>query len=280
MNIFKIKTALQDRLAKCKKQHKTIGFVPTMGALHEGHLSLVRKSKEENNITVVSIFINPTQFDNKKDLEKYPKTFENDRKLLESAGCDIVYFPSIKDVYDGDIVVEKFDFNGLEFQMEGKHRKGHFDGVGTIVKKLFKITEPNRAYFGEKDFQQLQIVKQLVSQEKISVTIKGEPILREKDGLAMSSRNARLTKELREIAPLLYKTLQEVKRRFPREPIENLNQWVQEVFNKEPLLQLEYFCIADEGSLQTAQKKEGNKKYRAFIAVFAGDIRLIDNISL
>ncbi|PQJ21702.1 pantoate--beta-alanine ligase [Tenacibaculum sp. SG-28] len=280
MDIFKTKTALRATLTKYKKEHKTIGFVPTMGALHDGHLSLVRKSKEENDITVVSIFVNPTQFDNKKDLEKYPKTFNKDCNLLESVGCDILYYPTTQDIYEGELAAEKFSFNGLEFQMEGKHREGHFDGVGTIVKKLFKITEPNKAYFGRKRFQQLQIVKQLVNQEKIPVTIKGQPILREKDGLAMSSRNARLTREHREIAPLIYKTLQEVQQRFPYETIQNLNQWVQEVFEKEPLLQLEYFCIADTSNLQTVQKKELHQKYRAFIAVFAGDIRLIDNISL
>jgi pantoate--beta-alanine ligase len=159
MKIFNTKQEIKSYLTTQKEEHKTIGFVPTMGALHQGHLSLVKKAKKKNDIVVVSIFVNPTQFDKKEDLTNYPKTIENDTQLLESISCDVLFFPSVEEIYDHHILSEKFDFDGLEHQMEGKFRPGHFDGVGTIVKTLFKIVAPNKAYFGQKDFQQLQIIK-------------------------------------------------------------------------------------------------------------------------
>ncbi|WP_299156631.1 pantoate--beta-alanine ligase [uncultured Tenacibaculum sp.] len=280
MKIFKNKLELKDFLSKQKKEGKSIGFVPTMGALHEGHLSLVRKAKEKNDISVVSIFVNPTQFDNEEDLLKYPKTFDNDVKLLESVNCDVLFFPSVEEIYKDNIVSNNFNFDGLEHQMEGKFRDGHFDGVGTIVKALFEIVEPNIAYFGKKDFQQLQIIKKLVKKYKIPVKIKGCVIYREDDGLAMSSRNARLTKEHRKTAPFVYKTLKKAKKKFGIKNANELTEWVKKQFKKQVLLELEYFTIADEKTLETATVIESNKKYRAFIAVFAGEIRLIDNIRL
>lgn len=280
MKIFKNKSELKDFLSKQKGKGKSVGFVPTMGALHEGHLSLVRKAKDKNDISVVSIFVNPTQFDNKEDLLKYPKTFDNDVKLLESVSCNVLFFPSVEEIYDEKVVSEKFSFDGLEHQMEGKFRDGHFDGVGTIVKALFEIVEPTIAYFGKKDFQQLQIIKKLVKKYKIAVKIKGCDIYREDDGLAMSSRNARLTDEHREVAPFIYKTLKKAKKKFGIKNANELTEWVKKQFEKETLLELEYFTIADEKTLETVTIIESNKKYRAFIAVFAGDIRLIDNIKL
>ena len=280
MKIFKNKSELKDFLSKQKKEGKSIGFVPTMGALHEGHLSLVRKAKEKNDISVVSIFVNPTQFDNEEDLLKYPKTFDNDVKLLESVNCDVLLFPSVEEIYEDNIVSNSFNFDGLEHQMEGKFRDGHFDGVGTIVKALFEIVEPNVAYFGKKDFQQLQIIKKLVKKHKIPVKIKGCVIYREDDGLAMSSRNERLTKEHRKAAPFIYKTLKKAKKKFGIKNAKELTEWVKKQFKKQELLELEYFTIADEKTLETATVIESNKKYRAFIAVFAGEIRLIDNIRL
>ncbi|MCL7762235.1 pantoate--beta-alanine ligase [Polaribacter sp. Z014] len=280
MKIFNTKQEIKDYLTSKKEENKTIGFVPTMGALHEGHLSLIKKAIKKNDLVVVSIFINPTQFDNPEDLVKYPKTIENDTKLLESVSCDVLFLPSVKEIYAENIASEKFDFDGLEHQMEGKFRNGHFDGVGTIVKTLFEIVTPNRAYFGQKDFQQLQIIKKMVKKNRLPVKIKGCPIFREKDGLAMSSRNTRLTTEHRNAAPFIYKTLKTARKKFGTENAVKVTEWVENQFKKHPFLELEYFTIADEKTLETIKNKESNKKYRAFIAVFAGEIRLIDNIRL
>ena len=280
MKIFTKKSELKEFLSNQKADGKSIGFVPTMGALHQGHLSLIKRAKEKNDIGVVSIFVNPTQFDNKEDLDKYPKTFDNDVLLLESVNCDVLFFPSVEEIYAENITSGKFDFDGLEHQMEGKFRDGHFDGVGTIVKALFEIVEPDTAYFGKKDFQQLQIIHKLVEKHNIPVKIKGRPIFREEDGLAMSSRNVRLTKEHREAAPFIYKTLKKARKKFGTKSAKELTEWVEKKFKKHPLLEFEYFTIADEQTLETATIIEPNKKYRAFIAIFAGEIRLIDNISL
>jgi len=260
--------------------NKTIGFVPTMGALHEGHLSLIERAKKKSDILVVSIFVNPTQFDNSEDLTKYPRTLENDLKLLKSIDCNVVFTPSPKEVYGTNIAATSFSFDGLEHQMEGKFRDGHFDGVGTIVKRLFEIVKPDYAYFGEKDFQQLQIIKKMVEKHNIPVNIVGCKIHREEDGLAMSSRNTRLTKEYREAAPFIYKTLKKAKKKFKKHSAKKVLKWVKKKFKKHPLLKLEYFEIADEKTLQSIKKKEKGKNYRGFIAVFAGKIRLIDNIKL
>ncbi|WP_299005456.1 pantoate--beta-alanine ligase [uncultured Tenacibaculum sp.] len=280
MKIFTRKSEIKEFLSSQKKDKKSIGFVPTMGALHQGHLSLIRRAKKKNDIAVVSVFVNPTQFDNKEDLDKYPKTYESDVELLTSANCDVLFFPSVEEIYAENITSEKFDFDGLEHQMEGRFRDGHFDGVGTIVKTLFEIVEPDTAYFGEKDFQQLQIIKKLVEKYNLPVKIKGRPIFREDDGLAMSSRNTRLTKEYREAAPFIYKTLKKAKKKFGVKDPKKLTKWVKKQFKNHPLLELEYFTIADEKTLQTVTEIKENMKYRAFIAVYAGDIRLIDNIGL
>ena len=280
MKIFTTKQDLKSYLTILKEQNKTIGFVPTMGALHEGHLSLIKKAQKKNDFVVVSIFVNPTQFDKKEDLINYPKTIDEDTKLLESVSCDVLFLPSVQEIYADNISSEKFDFDGLEHQMEGKFREGHFDGVGTIVKTLFEIVEPNKAYFGQKDFQQLQIIKKMVKKHRLNVKIKGCPIFREADGLAMSSRNARLSEAHRNAAPFIYKTLKKVRKKFGTENANNLTEWVENQFKNQSLLELEYFTIAEEKSLETIKNKESNKKYRAFIAVFAGKIRLIDNIRL
>lgn len=253
-----------------------------MGALHQGHLSLIKKAKKSVDIVVVSIFVNPTQFDNKKDLNNYPITLEADLKLLKKSNCDIVFVPSVEEIYSKNIVSKHFDFGGIANEMEGKFRDGHFDGVGTIVNRLFDIIKPNKAFFGEKDFQQLQIIKKLVEIENIDVEIIGCPIFRESDGLAMSSRNERLTTDFRKVAPFIFQTLQKAKEKFTLKSAVEITKWVNEVFKKHPTLTLEYFTIANEASLKTLTKKEKEKgqSYRAFIAVFAGEIRLIDNIEL
>lgn len=280
MKIFITKKEVKSYLSSLKEQNKSIGFVPTMGALHQGHLSLIKKAQQKNDLVVVSIFVNPTQFDKKEDLINYPKTIENDTKLLKSVSCDVLFLPSVKEIYANDVSSEKFDFDGLEHQMEGKFRDGHFDGVGTIVKTLFEIVAPNKAYFGQKDYQQLQIIKKMVKKNRLKVKVKGCAIFREEDGLAMSSRNARLTDAQRKAAPFIYKTLKKVRKKFGTENDTILNEWVENQFKKQPLLELEYFTIADKKTLEPIQKKESDKKYRAFIAVFAGKIRLIDNIQL
>lgn len=280
MKIFYKKSELKKYLLDIRNDKESIGFVPTMGALHKGHLSLIEKSKEKTEITVVSIFVNPTQFDNKEDLEKYPQTLQNDIQLLKKVGCDVLYAPSVDDVYDGNIQSTNFKFDGLEYQMEGKFRKGHFNGVGTIVKTLFEIVEPTTAFFGEKDFQQLQIIKKMVQKHQIPIKIKGCKIYREDDGLAMSSRNTRLSEEYRKEVPFIYKTLKKAKKKFKEGSPKEVTDWVENKFKKNELLELEYFTIADEETLLTSEKKERGKKYRGFIAVYAGKIRLIDNIRL
>ncbi len=268
--------------------NQTVGFVPTMGALHRGHLSLVKNAKKTADRVVVSIFVNPTQFDRKEDLINYPSTFQTDIKCLQEVSCDFLFVPTVKEMYPNHTESQVFDFDGLDQVMEGAHRKGHFNGVGTIVKRLFEIVQPNFAFFGEKDFQQLQIIKKMVEKESLQVKIIAVPIFREPDGLAMSSRNSRLTDLYREEAPFIFQTLLKAKAMFDGKNAIKTTKWVEETFKKHPLLVLEYFTIADESNLLPFRKNDkkefekGNKnqKYRAFIAVFAGDIRLIDTIAL
>ena len=281
MPIFYGKASLMDYLKSIKTPHSTIGFVPTMGALHEGHLALMKKSLMENKNTVVSIFVNPTQFNNPEDLAKYPRTLEEDVKKLNALDPSIIlYAPTVDDIYEGNVQSQSFEFDGLENQMEGKFRPGHFDGVGTIVKRLFEIVEPTNAYFGEKDFQQLQIVKKMVAKNNLKVTIIGCPIFRETNLLAMSSRNERLSTSERDEAAFIYQTLLEVKDRFRTENPSEISKWVEKEFDNNPLFTLEYFVIADEETLSECKQKNKDKKYRAFIAVLINNIRLIDTISL
>jgi pantoate--beta-alanine ligase len=280
MIVFTEKKALKVYLSNFKAQNKIIGFVPTMGALHQGHLSLIKKAQQKTDIVVVSVFVNPTQFNKQEDLIKYPKTLKNDIRLLETVSCDVLFNPSVEEIYSENIISEKFDFDGLEHKMEGEFREGHFDGVGTVVKALFEIVSPNKAYFGQKDFQQLKIIKKMVKKHHLNVKIKGCIIFREEDGLAMSSRNTRLSEEQRNAAPFIYKTLKKVRKKFSTENADLIIDWVKNQFKKHPLLTIEYFTIADEKTLKTIKNKESGKKYRAFIAVFVGEIRLIDNIRL
>lgn len=282
MKIFLNKTELSSYLEEFKSKGDSIGFVPTMGALHEGHLSLVKKGLEDNNLVVVSIFVNPTQFDNGEDLIKYPRTLDADVRALESVSKTkiVVYAPTVEDIYGNKVTSQAFSFDGLEHEMEGAFRKGHFDGVGTIVKRLFEIVKPEYAYFGEKDFQQLQIIKKLTELYNLPVKVVGCPIHRADDGLAMSSRNMRLTTEHRAAAPFIFKTLQTAKIKFGTESAKVVTEWVEKAFKEEPLLDLEYFIIADTMTLKPVKRKSTQKTYRAFIAAYAGDIRLIDNIAL
>jgi pantoate--beta-alanine ligase len=280
MKVFKTKKELKTYFKGYSSKNFTIGFVPTMGALHNGHLSLVKESVDNNEITVASIFVNPTQFNKKEDLENYPRTLESDLTLLQSVSCDIAFIPSTEEIYSNTVSSNHFEFDGLEIQMEGKFREGHFNGVGTIVKKLFEIVTPTNAYFGEKDFQQLQIIRKMVQKNHLPVSVMGCPTFREKNGLAMSSRNQLLSEKEKEEGAIIYETLCEVKELINNKAIEKINSWVGEQFDKNPLFELEYFVIADEENLTPALTISPNKNYRAFIAVHADKVRLIDTMAL
>ncbi len=280
MQVLKTQKALKSAISTLKSR-KGLGLVPTMGALHQGHIALVERALVQNDAVVVSIFVNPTQFNNAEDLKKYPKTLEADISLLKEASEDITVFaPSVEEIYQTDISSRKYEFNGLEKVMEGAFREGHFDGVGTIVETLLRIVEPDRAYFGEKDFQQLQIIKKLVKTKEIPVEIIGCPIVREPNGLAMSSRNERLPKSLRKEAAFIYKTLKTAKKRFGTESAKSVTDWVKKQFKGHKHLKLEYIQITDAETLTPVKRKKGKTKYRAFVAVYAADVRLIDNIAL
>lgn len=288
MLAFSTKTMLVIKTEKELKSHlssfgngESLGLVPTMGALHHGHVSLVRRAISENDNTVVSIFINPTQFNNREDLEKYPQSLIADIDILEKLSDKITVFaPSVEEMYPNGVGSTSYKFDGLDQVMEGAFREGHFNGVGTVVETLLKLIKPNKAYFGEKDFQQLQIIRKLVQIKDIPVDIIGCPIVREPNGLAMSSRNKRLSTTLRKEAGLIYKTLETAKKKFGTESAKSIMDWVKDQFKGHPFLKLEYVEIVDVGTLMPIKRKQDNIKYRAFMAVYANDIRLIDNIAL
>ena len=279
MKVLKSKKTLIDYVERQREMGKKIGFAPTMGALHEGHLSLYKAAKKENDEVISSIFVNPTQFNNPDDFQKYPKTLEKDLELLEKAGVDAVYVPNVEEMYPDGLNSKKYDFDGLENEMEGKYRPGHFDGVGTIVEELFRQVQPHNAYFGEKDYQQLAIIKKMVEKTKLPVKIHGVPTLREEDGLAMSSRNVRLTETQRKEATIIYETLTKVKEWFKVISLEEIKQRVTDIFRNSNF-ELEYFVIADEETLKEANAIDENKEYRAFIVAYADTVRLIDNMHL
>lgn len=281
MSIFYTQNELKAHLATLSNENQTVGFVPTMGALHNGHLSLIRQAINENDVVVMSIFVNPTQFNNANDLQKYPRTLDADVALIRELSDDvIVYAPSVEDIYDTDVVAKKFEYDGLENQMEGVNRPGHFDGVGTIVKKLFEIVSPTKAYFGEKDFQQLQIIRKMVEKNNMTVQVIGVPIFRQEDGLAMSSRNTLLSEEDKNYATALYTILKKAQELFTNHSIEEVKQFVGKEILMYPKFTLEYFEIADETTLQTAIDKKHGEKYRGFIVAHLDGVRLIDNIAL
>lgn len=281
MQLLDTKKELQAQLSIIFSKSKSVGLVPTMGALHQGHIDLIKKAFKENDEVVVSIFVNPTQFNNREDLSKYPKNLTKDIALIAKVSDKIiVYAPSVEEIYHNKVEAEKYNFNGLDTVMEGEFRAGHFDGVGTIVEALLRSIKPNKAYFGEKDYQQLQIVKKLVKNKQIPVEIIGCPIVREKNGLAMSSRNERLSNEVRQKAFLIFETLNTAKEKFGTKSALEVTNWVKNQFDARDHFRLEYFQIADIETLKPIKRKIKSKQYRAFIAVFADDIRLIDNIAL
>lgn len=279
MQIFHSKKELNSALNALRNSGKTIGFVPTMGALHDGHISLVKKAKEVSDVVVVSIFVNPTQFNNHRDLEKYPRIPEKDVPMLKAAGGDILFMPEVQEMYpEGAKSSEKtLPLGSLGEVMEAKHRPGHFDGVITIVRKLFEAVGACKSFFGQKDFQQLAVVRHLVKQENLPVEIISCPIIREADGLAMSSRNMRLNAEQRRSATVLSKALFAVEREWKSRSIPELRELVTAIMNQEPTVKLEYFEIADRDTLETISEK---RNAVACIAAYVGEVRLIDNVLL
>ncbi|NDV64946.1 pantoate--beta-alanine ligase [Bacteroides sp. 224] len=274
--IYTIKE-LQNTLSEARLLNQKIGFVPTMGALHEGHASLVQKSVEGNDVTVVSIFVNPTQFNDKSDLAKYPRTLESDCKLLEETGASYVFVPSVEDMYP-EPDTRQFDYSPLDTVMEGAFRPGHFNGVCQIVSKLFDAVQPDRAYFGEKDFQQLAIIREMTKQLKYHIEIVGCPIVREADGLALSSRNMRLSVEERENALKISQSLFKSTTFAQTHTIAETQHFVEEAIENAAGLKLEYFSIVNGYTLQPVSEWEETDYIVGCIAVFCGDVRLIDNI--
>jgi len=277
MKLVRTISDLQAELSALKAQGKKVGLVPTMGALHAGHASLVKRSVDENDVTVVSVFVNPTQFNDKNDLVKYPRTLEADCKLLESAGASFVFAPEVEEMYP-EPDTRQFSFAPLDEVMEGKFRPGHFNGVAQIVSKLFDAVKPHRAYFGEKDFQQLAIIREMVKQLHLDLEIVGCPIVREEDGLALSSRNMLLSAEERKIALKISQTLFKSRTFAADHSLKETIKFVEDGIASEPGLRLEYFEVVDGNTLQTVQNWEDTDYIVGCITVFCGPVRLIDNI--
>lgn len=268
---------LQSELSALKAQGKSVGLVPTMGALHAGHASLIKRSVDENDVTVVSVFVNPTQFNDKNDLEKYPRTTEADCQLLEACSATFAFLPSVEEMYP-EPDTRHFSYPPLDTVMEGKYRPGHFNGVCQIVSKLFDAATPDKAYFGEKDFQQLAIIREMVRQMKYNIEIVPCPIVREEDGLALSSRNKRLSTEARQQALNISRTLFESRKFATTHSVQETQRMVEEAIAHSPGLRLEYFEIVDGNNLQRISNWDDTPYAVGCITVFCGEVRLIDNI--
>lgn len=277
MIVYRTKQDLTRHLDALPNRVKSIGLVPTMGALHQGHASLVETAASQNDLVVVTIFVNPSQFNDPTDLEMYPRTLDQDLELLQSLNVELVFIPSVKEMYPMEDK-RTFDLGNLDNILEGKHRKGHFNGVAQIVSKLFETINPARAYFGQKDFQQLVIVRHLVEILNMNLDIVACPIIREEDGLAMSSRNIRLNRDERKLAPFIYITLQLAREKRGSFSPAEVKSWVISQFEKQPLMQLEYFEIVDDKDLQPVVSWEGQVNKVGCLAVQLGGIRLIDNL--
>ena len=278
MQVFYTSQSLVEQLSK---ENQPIGMVPTMGTLHLGHLSLIEKALSENQTVLVSIFVNPTQFDDKADLENYPINIEADlRKIEQLPGRIFVYTPKVNDIYGNLVTSKSFDLGGLDQVMEGEKRSGHFQGVATVVSHLLKVFNPTNAYFGEKDFQQLRIIEHITESLKLKTKIIGCPIIREKDGLAMSSRNRRLSPFQRKLANKLFEGLKFAKSNAKNESYRTLKKRVVDFFEKYDQLTLDYFTIADSKTLKEVDLKEPVDLGRGFIAAYLGKIRLIDNLDM
>lgn len=280
MKVINKTSDLQAIIEQLKNDGKSIGLVPTMGALHKGHLSLVKNSISNNDITVVSIFVNPTQFNNPNDLASYPRTVDKDLELLQTVGCDVVFAPEADDIYSKSETDSRFefDFEGLDKVMEGKFRPGHFNGVVQIVSKLFDLVRPNRAYFGEKDFQQLAIIRLMTRRYNLPIEIVPCPIVREDSGLALSSRNSLLKDNEKQVAQHIYAVLNESRQFVPQTEVEELKQCVIAAIEQKPELKVEYFDIVDGHTLKSIGKWDEFDYIVGCITVFCGNVRLIDNI--
>jgi pantoate--beta-alanine ligase len=263
-----------------KNEGNSIGFVPTMGALHAGHLALVRKAKNENTLCVCSIFVNPTQFNNAEDLKKYPRTLESDLQLLETENCDIVFLPTVNDMYPQGYNPIGVNLNGLDTRMEGAHRPGHFSGVVTVVSLFFDYVEPHKAYFGEKDFQQLRIIQRMTTEQKREIEIVPCPIIREENGLAMSSRNKRLSENGKSIASNIYKSLCFASENANKYPLNGLIENVKSQLSVFPEFEIEYIEVLSESDLLPIDKRNPETKARMFVALYLEGVRLIDNMPL
>lgn len=270
--INKLKALIREK----KREGKTVGFVPTMGALHAGHLSLVEQAGKQTDFVVVSIFVNPTQFNDPDDLLKYPRVLEHDLALLEPTVCELVFAPEVETIYP-EPDTRRFSFGHLEEVMEGKYRPGHFNGVAQVVSKLFSIVEPDKAFFGLKDFQQIAIVKAMIKKLNLPVEIVSCPIVREASGLALSSRNERLTPGQRQSAAHIHRTLKEAGNKAAQMNVKELKKWVVEQIDANPFLKTEYFEIVDDENLQCIESWDQPVNKVGCIAVFCGDVRLIDN---
>jgi len=278
MEVVKTVSELRKAIESQHKNNASIGFVPTMGALHQGHLSLVEKAGRESDFVVVSIFVNPTQFNNKADLERYPRDLELDLKLLEHSDCKLVFAPDVEEMYP-EPDTRKFDFGSLETVMEGEFRPGHFNGVAQVVSKFFDMVTPDKAFFGLKDFQQLAIINKMTIMLNYPIEIVPCPIIRETDGLAMSSRNMLLSSEQRENATLISQTLFEAVRLAKSKTVEEVKKWVVETIDKNEFLETEYFEIVDDTELATVDSWEAKVNKIGCIAVHCGKVRLIDNVT-
>lgn len=275
------KNSLFQTINNLKAQKKTIGFVPTMGALHKGHISLVKEAQKTCNATVVSIFVNPVQFNNSTDLQTYPRTLEADLALLEAQGCNVVFVPQVSDMYPNGLEnLESYNFGELETVMEGAFRPGHFNGVAVVVKRLFDMVQADFAFFGIKDFQQVAIVKELVKQYNLPTQIVVCPIVREADGLAMSSRNVRLTADERKQAVQISQTLFAAQNMVHTHSVQEVKDFVTQTINSVPALEVEYFEIVDDERLQPVQLWNAAQNIVGCVAVNVGAVRLIDNIVL
>ena len=277
MQVLKSKNELVSLIDNYKKEGKTIGFVPTMGALHNGHLSLVKECKKNSDITVVSIFVNPTQFNDLEDLKRYPRTLDKDTELLKTVDCDLVFAPTVDEIYP-EPDTRKFDFGYLESVMEGARRPGHFNGVGQVVSRLFDIVRPDKAFFGMKDFQQGAIIKNMVKQLNYNIQIIPCPIVREENGLALSSRNTLLGEDYKKNAPHIYATLKKARNLASEMSVSDLKKWITDEINNNPYLETEYVEIVDDTTLKVTENWTEKGTKVACVAVYAGKIRLIDNI--
>ena len=276
MEVFQTVSSLQAVLTNLSG---SVGFVPTMGSLHQGHLSLIKKALEENTHLTISIFVNPTQFEDPTDFEKYPRSLEKDLSMIATiAPKALVFTPAVSEIYRNKITAGFYSFNGLDKRMEGNSRQGHFQGVAAVVERLFSIVNPDRAYFGEKDYQQLAIIRHIVVQKKLSLAIVSCPIVRDKSGLALSSRNARLSKHHLEQASLLFRSLKQARALYLDKDANTAQHHVNQLFSQAQEWTLDYFCICDEITLREIDNKK-TENVRGFIAAQVGEIRLIDNLS-